>query len=77
MYKVRNAHRGSVIYDIFFIASVVFGTFFVLNLMIAVQFNFLDEAFEEVEEQKRKEQQQKLAEQRETEEQQALTNQIM
>ena len=36
MYKVREANGGSYTFDIFFIASVVFGAFFVLNLMIAV-----------------------------------------
>ena len=48
MYKVRNAHDGSTLWDLFFIASVVLGAFFVLNLMIAVQFNYLDESFREV-----------------------------
>jgi hypothetical protein len=38
--------------DIFCVACVVFGALFVLNLMIAVQFNFLDEAFNEIEMQK-------------------------
>ena len=55
MYKTRNAHGGSPAYDLFFYLSVTFGSFFVLNLMIAVQFNFLDEAFSEIEESKRKE----------------------
>ena len=32
----------------------MFGAFFVLNLMIAVQFNYLDEAFAEVSEQNEK-----------------------
>lgn len=41
--------------DIFCVACVVFGALFVLNLMIAVQFNFLDEAFNEIELQKEKE----------------------
>ncbi len=35
MYTVRMA-MGTYSYDIFFVACVVFGTFFVLNLMIAV-----------------------------------------
>ena len=48
MYKTRNAHGGAVLTDVFFILSVVFGAFFVLNLMIAVQFNFLDESFRDV-----------------------------
>ena len=39
------------------VACVVFGALFILNLMIAVQFNFLDEAFTEIDEQKKKEQQ--------------------
>ena len=48
MYKTRNAHNMSAMTDVFFILSVVFGAFFVLNLMIAVQFNFLDESFRDV-----------------------------
>lgn len=52
MYMARNANQGSLLFDSFFIVSVVFGAFFVLNLMIAVQFNFLDEAFNEIEENK-------------------------
>ena len=47
MYKVRNASGGSMAMDLFFVASVVFGAFFVLNLMIAVQFNYLDESFKD------------------------------
>lgn len=35
MYLIRRS-TGSQGYDIFFILVVVFGTFFVLNLMIAV-----------------------------------------
>ena len=61
MYKVRNANGGGQMSDFFFYLSVILGAFFVLNLMIAVQFNFLNEAFEEVEEKKKKEK--KLAEQ--------------
>lgn len=41
MYMVRQA-SGTVAYDSFFILCVVFGSFFVLNLMIAVQFSSLD-----------------------------------
>jgi len=41
MYKIRNA-TGTVLYDIFFILVVIFGAFFVLNLMIAVQFSYLN-----------------------------------
>lgn len=54
MYKVRNAKGGDRMQDIFFVLSVVFGAFFVLNLMIAVQFKFLDEAIHEVREQEAK-----------------------
>lgn len=42
MYKVRNASGGKRTLDIFFVISVVFGAFFVLNLMIAVQYNYLN-----------------------------------
>lgn len=35
MYKIRSA-TGTVAYDIFFIFVVIFGAFFILNLMIAV-----------------------------------------
>ena len=40
--------------DIFCVGCVVFGALFVLNLMIAVQFNFLDEAFSEIEDKQKK-----------------------
>jgi len=50
MYKVRNASGGKKSLDIFFIVSVVFGAFFVLNLMIAVQYNYLNSAMNEIEE---------------------------
>jgi len=45
MYIVREA-MGTYAYDLFFISSVLFGAFFVLNLMIAVQFTHLGEAFD-------------------------------
>lgn len=77
MYKVRNAHDGAVFTDIFFILSVVFGAFFVLNLMIAVQFNYLDESFRDVAEQQEKEKKAALAEKQENEEQQKLTEAII
>ena len=48
MYTIRRANN-TYLYDIFFVACVVFGTFFVLNLMIAVQFSNLEKAFEESE----------------------------
>ena len=51
--------------DIFCVACVVFGALFVLNLMIAVQFNFLDEAFNEIEMQKQKEKEKHEEEMRE------------
>lgn len=35
MYFVRKA-QGTYAYDIYFVAIVIFGTYFVLNLMIAV-----------------------------------------
>lgn len=68
MYKVRNAYNGAVLTDIFFILSVVFGAFFVLNLMIAVQFNYLDDSFRDVAEQQEKEKKAALAEKQENEE---------
>lgn len=46
MYVMRDA-TDSRLYDIFFILCVLFGAFFVLNLMIAVQFTYLGEAFDE------------------------------
>lgn len=48
MYIVRDSER-SYGYDPFFIACVLFGAFFVLNLMIAVQFTYLGAAFDEEE----------------------------
>jgi hypothetical protein len=41
MYMVRQS-AGGVFYDFFFVLCVVFGSFFVLNLMIAVQFSSLE-----------------------------------
>lgn len=46
MYIVRKA-TGSTAYDFMFVLIVLFGAFFVLNLMIAVQFTYLGEAFDE------------------------------
>ena len=48
MYIVRDAEQ-TYWYDSFFILCVLFGAFFVLNLMIAVQFTYLGEAFDEEE----------------------------
>ena len=67
MYKLRNAQGGDKFFDIFFVLSVVFGAFFVLNLMIAVQFQFLNDAFEEVAEQQERDRKTALAEQRDNE----------
>jgi hypothetical protein len=39
MYAVRQANGGSQVYDAFFIILVVFGAFFVLNLVTASQFS--------------------------------------
>jgi len=46
MYKIRKA-TGVVTYDLFFYLCVIFGTFFVLNLMIAVQFSYLQSSLQE------------------------------
>ena len=46
MYLVREA-EGTVAYDFFFLLCVIFGSFVILNLMIAVQADYLDKAFDE------------------------------
>lgn len=46
MYVMRDA-TDTKFSDVFFIICVLFGAFFVLNLMIAVQFTYLGEAFDE------------------------------
>ena len=46
MYTIRIATQ-SVKFDAFFVVIVIFGAFFVLNLMIAVQFSFLGDAFDQ------------------------------
>jgi hypothetical protein len=51
MYMSRQA-SNSYSYDFFYLICVISGTFFVLNLMIAVQFGFLGQAFDD--EQRRK-----------------------
>lgn len=48
MYIVREAEQ-TVAYDLFFVSCVVFGSFVILNLMIAVQASYLDKAFAEEE----------------------------
>lgn len=46
MYIVIES-EGTIAYDFLFVACVLFGAFFVLNLMIAVQFTYLGAAFDE------------------------------
>lgn len=46
MYLVREA-ENTEFYDFFFVMAVIIGSFVILNLMIAVQSNFLDKAFDE------------------------------
>ena len=58
MYIVRDA-EATKIYDIFFMGCVLFGAYFVLNLMIAVQFTYLGDAFDE-EDKRQKELQKKI-----------------
>ena len=58
MYIVRDAERIYT-YDLFFVSCVVFGSFVILNLMIAVQASYLDKAFNE-EDQRQKELAEKL-----------------
>jgi hypothetical protein len=53
MYQVRRA-TGVYYYDIFFILTVELGAYLVLNLMIAVQFEYLDVAFTEINDKKLK-----------------------
>lgn len=54
MYLIRKATH-TVAYDVFFVATVIFGTFFVLNLMIAVQSIYLNASFEEDQQKKKEE----------------------
>ena len=58
MYIVRDAEQ-SYGYDIFFVSCVIFGSFVILNLMIAVQATYLDRAFDE-EDNRQKELQEKI-----------------
>lgn len=44
MYIVRHA-TGTYIYDIFFHFTIFIGTFFILNLLVAVQFSYLSQTF--------------------------------
>jgi len=45
MYLVRDS-TGTRMYDVFFLIIVIFGSFIVLNLMIAVQVQNLSESFD-------------------------------
>lgn len=45
MYIVRDTER-TFAYDLFFVSCVILGTFVILNLMIAVQASYLDQAFD-------------------------------
>ena len=55
MYQIRMSRGGfSLEGDIFCVGCVIFGALFVLNLMIAVQFDFLNEAFDEIEDKQAK-----------------------
>ena len=56
MYIIRDSEQ-TYFYDSLFMFCLLFGAFFVLNLMIAVQFTYLDQAYEE--EKKRLEEQTK------------------
>lgn len=56
MYIIRDSEQ-TYFYDSLFMFCLLFGAFFVLNLMIAVQFTYLDQAYEE--EKKRQEEQNK------------------
>jgi hypothetical protein len=58
MYLVREA-VDSYAFDALFILIVLFGSYFVMNLMIAVQFTFLSTAFDE-EDREKKEKAEKL-----------------
>jgi hypothetical protein len=53
MYIMRDAMQ-TYAYDIFFFCTVLFGAFFVLNLMIAVQFTHLGAAFDEEDKRQKK-----------------------
>lgn len=58
MYIVRDT-ENTYSYDLFFIMCVVLGSFVILNLMVAVQASYLDQAFD-AEEQENKEREEKL-----------------
>ena len=58
MYIVRDVEK-TFAYDLFFIMCVVLGSFVILNLMVAVQASYLDQAFD-IEDQENKERDEKL-----------------
>jgi hypothetical protein len=47
MYMVRRGN-GNVYSDFYFFFVVIFGNFFVINLLIAVQYDFLSRTFAEI-----------------------------
>ena len=47
MYKVRRS-TNTYAYDIFFVLVVIFGAFFIINLLVAVQFSYLSQSFKEM-----------------------------
>ena len=53
MYFIRRA-TGVYYYDIYFILVVLIGVFFILNLMVAVQFSFFSSTFVESQKQQPK-----------------------
>ena len=77
MYKIRNANGGNKVMDSFCVLSVVFGAFFVLNLMIAVQYNYLNESMLEVQQNREKEAKAAEAEMKENQLQKELTDKII
>jgi Ion transport protein len=46
MYKIRHS-TGTYAYDIFFHFTVIIGSYFILNLMVAVQYSYLAQSFQE------------------------------
>lgn len=58
MYMVRR-FNGNVYSDVYFVFVVIFGNFFVINLLIAVQYDFLSRAFTEIAEKQSEEEKQK------------------
>ncbi len=52
MYFIRKT-QGTYLYDVYFVFVVVFGTYFVLNLMIAVQTSYLNQTIEDQDRKKR------------------------